>query len=138
MLDLYTIHGALRQVGFGQVLDCILNNLTGPKIIEDTTKGILIENHLKSKIDQLEVDFEKVRFWYTLDNNEYKHDLITIKVNIERDKISLSRNSAIPIPTTAVMDLHKRIREATQLSNELIQNKYSSNKLASIDVRILY
>ena len=122
---------------FGQVLDCILNNLSvGPKIIEDTTKGFLIENHLKSKIDQLEVDFEKVRFWYTLENNENKHDLIKIKVNIERDKISLSRNSAIPIPTTAVMDLHKRIREATQLSNELIQDKYSSNKLAPIDVKL--
>ena len=37
---------------FDQVLDCILSNLNvGPKIIEDTTKGFLIKDHLKSKID---------------------------------------------------------------------------------------
>ena len=87
----------------------------GPKIIEDTTKGFLIEDHLKSKIDQLEVDFEKVGFWYTLDNFENKHDPIWIKVNIENGQISLSRNGAVPIPTTALKDLHKRIREVNCL-----------------------
>lgn len=125
------------HASFDQVLDCILNNLcVGPKIIEDTTKGFLIKDHLKSKIDLLEVDFEKVRFWYTLDNFENKHDLIWIKVNIGNGQISLSRFNAVPIPTTAVKDIYKRIREATQLSNKLIQDKYSSNKLASFDVKL--
>src|SRR5918996_6263599 len=60
---------------FDQVLDCILNNLNvGPKIIEDTTKGFLIKDHLKSKIDQLEVDFENRCFWYDLVNDDNKYD----------------------------------------------------------------
>lgn len=125
------------DASFDQVLDCILNNLcVGPKIIEDTTKGFMIKDHLKSKIDQLEVDFEKVRFWYTLENFENKLDPILIEVNIGNGQISLSRNSAVPIPTTALKDLHKRIREATQLSNKFIQDKHSSNKLASFDVKL--
>ena len=59
-----------------------------------------------------------------------------IEVNIGNGQISLSRNSAVPIPTTALKDLHKRIREATQLSNKFIQDKHSSNKLASFDVKL--
>ena len=111
--------------------------MRGPKDNRGHNKRLFDQDHLKSKIDQLEVDFEKVRFWYTLDNFENKHDPISIKVNIGNGQISLSRNGAVPIPTTALKDLHKRIREATQFSNKFIQDKYSSsNKLASFDVKL--
>jgi hypothetical protein len=139
-----TVDTAAGRVWFGdasfdQVLDCILNNLAvGPKIIEDTTKGFLIKEHMKSKIDQLEVDFEKRTFWYDLINFEDKRDPIMIKVEIGNGRILLSRSSAVPVPATAVKDLHKRVREATQLGNKLIQDKYTNEilQLPTLDVKL--
>jgi hypothetical protein len=131
--------GSFDDSTFDQVLDCILNNLdVGPKIIEDTTKGFLIKEHMKSKIDQLEVDFEKRTFWYDLINFEDKRDPVMIKVEIGNGHISLSRSSAVPVPATAVKDLHKRIREATQLDNKLIQDKYTNDnlQLPTLDVKL--
>jgi hypothetical protein len=66
----------------------------------------LIKEHMKSKIDQLEVDFEKRTFWYDLINFEDKRDPIMIKVEIGNGRILLSRSSAVPVPATAVKDLH--------------------------------
>jgi hypothetical protein len=109
---------------FDQVLDCILNNLNvGPKIIEDTTKGFLIKNHLKSNIDQLEVDFENKSFWYDLKNYENEYDPLFMKVNIGDGRISISRITGVPVPAVAVLDLHKRIIDASDLANEFINSK---------------
>jgi hypothetical protein len=35
---------------------------------------IVFRNHLKSKIDQMEVDFENEQFWYDLNNFKDKND----------------------------------------------------------------
>ena len=115
---------------FDQVLDCILNNLNvGPKIIEGTTKGFLIKDHLKSKIDQLEVDFENRCFWYDLNNYENEYDPLFIKVNIVGGQISISRISGVPVPAIAVQDLHKRIMDAGDLTNEFINSKSAEKYL---------
>jgi hypothetical protein len=115
---------------FDQVLDCILNNLNvGPKIIEDTTKGFLIKDHLKSKIDQLEVDFENRCFWYDLVNDDNKYDPLFIKVNFVDGQISISRISGVPVLAVAVQDLHKRIIYASDLANEFINGKSAEKYL---------
>jgi len=127
---------------FDQVLDCILNNLNvGPKIIEDTAKGFLIQDHIKSKIDRLEVDFEKKSFWYELKNTENKYDLIFIKVDIADDQISISRMSAVSVPAVAVQDLHKRIIDASDFANKFINDinaeEYSQATNRSVKLKII-
>jgi hypothetical protein len=131
--------GWFGDATFDQVLDCVLNNLgIGPKIIEDTIKGFLIKEHLKSKIDQLEVNYEKRTFWYDLINFEDERDPIMIKVEIGNGRISLSRSSAVPVPATAVKDLHERVREANQLGNKLIRDNYANDnlQLPTLDVKL--
>lgn len=111
---------------FDEVLDCILNNLTiGPKIIEDTTKSFLIRNHLKSRIDQLEVDLAGHHLWYDIMNAEDKTEFLFTKIEIGKGHISLSRSSGVPVPvpTPSIDVLHTGIIDIGHRATEFIHQK---------------